>query len=122
MNVRLLDVLIFGPSQMLISHYVINNVLKYFIFLTGVLSILFNGHNYLYLNMRVLKKPILFFVNKKNGKTQIHRLFNLFVTYPVFWYIYKVTIMPKWLSGILLVNIIGGFIFNLNNFIKINAN
>jgi hypothetical protein len=121
-DIRLLDVCLLGPIQILISKYVIHPKLKLFIFLVGILNIIYNGHNYLYLDMGVLNNPlpgISLFVHKKHGKYNFHRLFNLCIMYPIFLYIYKVTVMPKWLSRFFLLQIIIGFIFNLTNFIKI---
>ena len=121
-NVRLLDVFLFGPTQILISNYVKNKILKYFIFITGVLNIIYNAHNYLYLDLGIIKKPVPFLsfcVNNSYGKTQMQRLFNIFIMYPVFMHIYSTTILPIWLSSIFLVEILAGFVYNLQNFINI---
>ena len=121
-SVRLLDVFVFGPVQLLISTYVKNKALKYFIFIIGICNIIYNGHNYLYLDLGLMKKPLSileFSINKIHGKTQVQRLFNIFIMYPVFMYIYKHTIMPKWLSSVFLIQITLGFFYNLINFINI---
>ena len=121
-NVRLLDVFVLGPLQLLISTYVKNKALKYFIFIIGICNIIYNGHNYIYLDLGLMKQPLSileFSVNKIHGKTQVQRLFNVLIMYPIFMYIYQTTIMPKWVSSAFLLQIILGFIYNLKNFINI---
>ena len=44
---RLYDVFISGPTQIGVSFYMKEPFLRCFMLLTGVLNILYNGHNYL---------------------------------------------------------------------------
>ena len=55
----------------------------------------------------------------EDGKTQIHRLYNLFIMYPIFLYIILNFKLPTHLQLIFFINIVTGFIFNLYNFIVI---
>lgn len=110
---RLVDVFLFGPLQIIVGIQVKNIVLKLFMILTGVMNILFNGHNYLYFDNRIDKVPVLKpFVNDTQGKFQAHRLYNLLVMYPIFLYVYATTPLPKWLASLFLLNIVIGFGFN----------
>lgn len=131
MNTRLYDVFISGPIYILISTYINDNnsnnnsnnnnkFLKYFMLITGVLNILYNGHNYLYFNYKYPLNPLFDkFVDRKSGKTQIHRLYNLLIMYPIFLYVYWYIKLPKLLSKIFLFMIIIGFSFNLYNFVML---
>lgn len=105
---RLYDVFISGPTQIAISFYVKEPFLKCFMLLTGVLNILYNGHNFLR-----LKKPIPLFkpyIDVKYGKTQIHRLFNLLIMYPLFKEASKY--LPPKIKLFFIFQIIIGVIFN----------
>jgi len=47
-KVRLIDVFVTGPLQIIISNYITTSpVLRYFMLMTGILNIIFNGHNFL---------------------------------------------------------------------------
>ena len=111
---RLIDVFITGPLQIYISRYTTNIVLKYFMVFTGLLNILFNGHNFL-LKKKYIKTPfaILKVFMSKNGKHQIHRIYNLIIMYPVFLYILLFYKLPYHIYIIFLINIIIGFLVNL---------
>ena len=82
-NTRLFDDFLLGPLDIVISKYIKNKYLKYFMIYTGVTNILFNGYNYLYLEKKIFKKQDNWFLNliidDEHGKTQIHRLYNLFI-------------------------------------------
>ena len=119
-QVRLVDVFLFGPVQILVGLKVKNIVLKAFLILTGLLNILYNGHNYLYFDHKI-HKFYLFnpFIDDRNGKLQIHRVYNLLVMYPVFMYVYATTELPKWLATLFLLDIIVGFSFNLYNYVSL---
>ena len=58
-ELRLIDVFFLGPLQIVVSTYIPNIFFKYFILITGILNILFNGHNFLLIN-KTIKNPILF--------------------------------------------------------------
>ena len=120
---RLIDVFLSGPLQILVSQYITNNnVLFYFMLITGILTILYNAHNFLLFNS-TLKHPIPLlkkFVHKKNGKTQLHRMYNLVIMYPIFTYVLLNISMPLQIRIFLLINIIIGFSYNLFYYKKIN--
>ncbi len=119
-NIRLLDVFITGPLQIYISTLLKNIFFKYFMLITGVLNIIFNGYVYLLESKYIKRKhPYLKHIITENGKTQIHRLYNLFIMYPIFLYILLNFKLPPYLQLVFFINIIIGFIFNLHNFILI---
>jgi len=122
-NIRLIDIFFIGPLDLLISKYVENKFLKYFMIYTGVTNILYNGFNYLYLEQNIIDKNYLgILVDKKHGKTQIHRLYNLLIMYPLMIQVYRTTKLPKLLKKYLKINIILGFLYNLYYFILILNN
>jgi hypothetical protein len=113
-ELRLIDVFFLGPLQIVVSTYIPNIFFKYFLLITGILNILFNGHNFLLIN-KTIKNPILFFkpfINKI-GKSQLHRLYNLIVMYPIFLYSLLFYKLPYYLYKLFLLNIVIGFLFNL---------
>ena len=83
-NIRLVDVFITGPLQIYVSTFLKNIYFKYFILLTGVLNITFNGYVFLLKSKYIKQKHryLKHFITE-NGKTQIHRLYNLFIMYPI---------------------------------------
>jgi len=118
-DVRLLDIFILGPSQILIGIHIIDNTfLRLFMIITGIMSIIYNGHNYLHYNYKYNKIFSMFVSNKYQGKTQIHRLYNILVMYPIFAYIYMTKSLPKYLEYILLMDIVLGILYNMINFIQ----
>lgn len=123
MNARILDVIFLGPLQILVGLYTKNILLKIFMITTGLMNIIYNGHNFLHFQYNWKISPIFHgFVDKIQGKTQIHRLYNILIMYPIFYYVYKTEELPKILSYLFLGDIIIGFIYNLYNFIYINFN
>lgn len=121
-ELRLLDVFITGPLQIIVSTYITRSpLLRYFMLITGTLNILYNGHNFLLFDSR-LKQPLPVlnkFIHLKNGKYQIHRLYNLTIMYPVFIYVLSTIVMPIELRILLLINIVIGFLYNLYYYINI---
>lgn len=115
-KVRLIDVFISGPLQIIVSSYIIRTpLLRYFMLFTGILTIIYNGHNFLLFNS-TLKQPLPIlnkFIHFKNGKYQLHRLYNLIIMYPFFIYVLLNFVMPIELRILLLLNIILGFSYNL---------
>ena len=85
-----------------------------------VLNITFNGYVFLLKSKYIKQKHryLKHFITE-NGKTQIHRLYNLFIMYPIFLYIILNFKLPTHLQLIFFINIVTGFIFNLYNFIVI---
>ena len=119
---RLMDVFITGPLQIIVSTYITRSaLLRYFMLITGTLNIIYNGHNFL-LFESILKKPLPIlnkFIHLKNGKYQLHRLYNLIIMYPVFVYVLLNIVMPFELRILLLINIVIGFLYNLYYYITI---
>ena len=119
-NIRLVDVFITGPLQIYISTLLKNIFFKYFMLITGLLNIIFNGYVYLLESKYIKKKhAYLKHIITENGKTQIHRLYNLIVMYPIFLYILLNFKLPPYLQLVFFINITIGFIFNLHNFMVI---
>jgi len=119
---RLMDVFMTGPLQIITSTYITRSaLLRYFMLITGILNIIYNGHNFL-LFESILKKPLPIlnkFIHLKNGKHQLHRLYNLIIMYPVFTYVLLTIAMPFELRIMLLINIVIGFLYNLYYYITI---
>jgi hypothetical protein len=115
-KVRLVDVFFSGPLQIIVSNYIIKTpLLRYFMLFTGILSIIYNVHNFLLFNS-TLKQPLPIlnkFIHLKNGKYQLHRLYNLIIMYPIFIYVLLNIVMPIELRILLLINIVFGFVYNL---------
>ena len=59
-NIRLIDVFITGPLQIYISTLLKNKYFKYFMLITGVLNITFNGYVFLLKNKYIKKKTCVF--------------------------------------------------------------
>ena len=117
---RLGDVFILGPLQIYVSTFITHTPLRYFMLLTGILNIIYNGHNLLLFN-KLIKKPVSVFkpfVHLKNGKHQIHRLYNILIMYPIFAYILLTVKLPDIISILFFTDIIVGFLLNLYFFIK----
>jgi hypothetical protein len=121
-KIRLIDVFITGPLQIIVSTYITrSSSLRYFMLITGILNILYNGHNFLFFES-VLKKPLPIlnkFIHLKNGKHQLHRLYNLIIMYPVFTYVLLNIAMPFELRILLLIDIVIGFFYNLYYYLTI---
>ena len=115
-KVRLIDVFISGPLQIIVSTYILRkSLLSYFMLFTGIINIIYNGHNFLLFNS-TLKQPLPIlnkFIHLKNGKYQLHRLYNLIIMYPIFIYVLLNVVMPVELRILLLLNIVVGFAYNL---------
>jgi hypothetical protein len=121
-NTRLIDVFFTGPLQILISSYMKNVFLKYYMLIVGISNIIYNGHNYLLFDEKIkspyLPLPILkSLIYPKYGKTQMHRIYNLLIMYPIFTYIVLFTKLPYILSILLTINIFIGFFYNLYYFV-----
>jgi hypothetical protein len=116
---RLLDVYITGPLQIYMGLHIQDNpTLRFFMILTGICTILYNLHNYLYINKQSLTTNYYgFLTHSLHGKRQLHRLYNILVMYPIFYIVYQR--YPTPLSILFLLNIIIGWIYNTTNFIKL---
>jgi len=115
MDVRLLDIFISGPLQIYISTF-LKGFLKWFMLVTGTSNILYNGHNYLYFHNYI--KNYITPITTIHGKTQIHRIYNLLIMYPIFLYIMLYCKLPIYVTILLFLNIISGFSYNLYNLYK----
>ena len=124
-KVRLIDVFVTGPLQIIISSYITTSpLLCYFMLMTGIINIIYNGHNFL-LFESIIKKPLPIlnkFVHIKHGKYQLHRLYNLIIMYPIFIYVLLNIVMPIELRILLFVNIVIGFLYNLFYYIYYKNN
>jgi len=121
-NYRLIDIFLSGPLQILVSMYIANtHVLRYFMLLTGIMNIIYNSHNYLLFGSTIQSPfPIIKrFVDLKNGKTQLHRLYNLFIMYPIFIIILLKYHMPFSIKFLFLINIFIGVSYNLFYYLTI---
>ena len=117
-NIRIVDVFITGPLQIYISLFLKNVFLKYFMLITGILNIAFNGYVFL-LESRFIKRKhryLKYFITE-DGKTQLHRLYNLIIMYPIFLYILLHFKIPNFVQFAFSMNIIIGFVYNLYYFI-----
>lgn len=110
MDVRLLDIFISGPLQIYISTF-LKGFLKWFMLITGISNILYNGHNYLYFHNYI--KNYITPITTIHGKTQTHRIYNLLIMYPIFLYIMLYCKLPIYVTILLFLNIISGFLYNL---------
>ena len=122
-NVRIIDIFLTGPLQINISLYIKQFLLKLFLISTGIMTIIYNFHNYLYLDIKKLSKPwpILRYFVTNNGKSQYHRLYNVFIMYPIFFYaLISNKNIPTILQILFFIEIIIGVIFNLFNYIKLS--
>ncbi len=121
MDARIVDIFLLGPVQILVGLHVKNPLLKLFMIITGIANIVYNGHNFLYFQYKRDISPMFHkIVDPIHGKTQLHRLYNVLIMYPVFLYVYLTTPLPVWLRFIFFFDITIGFIFNLANFIKLS--
>ena len=123
-NVLLVDVIFSGPLQIIVSNYIRRPLLRYFMLFTGIINIMYNGHNFLLFNS-TLKQPLPIlnkFIHLKNGKYQLHRLYNLIIMYPIFVYVLLNVVMPFELRILLLINIMIGFLYNLFYYIYYTNN
>lgn len=125
-TIRLFDVFVSGPLQIIISTYITRSslsLLRYFMLITGILNIIYNGHNFLLFDS-ILKQPLPIlnkFIHLKHGKFQLHRLYNLIIMYPIFIYVLLNIGMPFELRILLLINIVIGFLYNLFYFINYSS-
>lgn len=117
---RLFDVFFTGPLQIYTSYFIDDNLaLSIFMRMTGACTIIYNLHNYLYLNQKRLQTNYFgWFTHAIDGKQQVHRLYNILVMYPIFLYVYKK--YPTPLSPLFMLNILIGWIYNTLNYLKLN--
>jgi hypothetical protein len=120
---RLLDVFLLGPLQIyigLLAHHWFASV---FMIIVGVANIIYNLHNYLYIEKRAISRILPHTIITRNGKTQWHRLYNLVVMYPIFIYVLATEYenFPAIVCILFILDIVIGFAFNLNNYLKYSS-
>lgn len=110
---RLYDVLIEGILYIYISTIIDNIILKIFMMIFGIMTIAYNLNNLMYLDYKKIKKSYFGRLTTQQGKTQIHRLYNLTIMYPILIYVY--TQIPEEYGIIItlfMIDIVGGLIYN----------
>ena len=121
-NSRLFDVFLTGPMRIYLSQFVKNKTLKLYLLLEGIFVILFNTHNYLHFDKKNSPFSIDFLIKYNHpikGKPQLHRLYNLFVMYPIHIYIMATSNFTKiQLFLFLFVITVPGFTYNLYNYLN----
>ena len=121
-DVRLIDIFLTGPFRIYLSYYVENSFSSYLLFYSGIGILLFNLFTYLYINLNItfLETPFKFineYSDKNKGKPQLHRLYNLFVMYPIEIFILLTSNLSFLQKMLYLLLIVSGFIYNLKNYI-----
>ena len=117
---RILDVFLLGPLKLYLINFVKDINLKIILFIIGILTIIFNAHNFFIYDFKYLKQPWAIFepfIKKKTGKTQYVRLLNLLIMYPILIYINLNFELPDTVKLLLNLNNLLGFLYNLMNFI-----
>ena len=114
---RLSDVVLTGPIQLMVASRVQPGCLQLFMIITGIMTIVYNG--YVYLSMKGKVPTIPRIIDKIEGKTQIHRLFNVFVMYPIFMHVFLTTKLPLHIKVAFMFEIIFGTLFNLKNYLAV---
>jgi hypothetical protein len=121
-DVRLIDIFLTGPFRIYLSYYVKNKYSSFYLFYGGLYVLLFNLFTYLYINLNFtcLETPFKFineYSDKVKGKPQLHRLFNLFIMYPIEIFILLISNLSFLQKLLYLLLIVSGFIYNLKNYI-----
>lgn len=121
-DVRLIDIFFTGPFRIYLSYYVENKFSSYYLFYGGLIVLLFNLFTYLYINLNLtgLKTPFKFineYSDKIKGKSQLHRLYNLILMYPIEIFILLTSNISFLQKLLYLILIVSGFIYNLKNYI-----
>jgi hypothetical protein len=121
-DVRLIDIFLTGPFRIYLSYYVENKFSSYYLFYGGLCVLLFNLFTYLYINLNLtcLETPFKFineYSDKNKGKPQLHRLYNLFVMYPIEIFILSTSNLSVLQKMLYLLLIVSGFIYNFKNYL-----
>jgi hypothetical protein len=116
MNIRVYDVLISGPLWLYLGSLVDEPWLQLFVYVVGGGTIFYNAHN-----LCCLETPQIPMVHQKHGKTQVHRLYNVLIMYPLLWYANERTRNKKlkWVTFMYSILIIVGLVYNTTNWIKL---
>jgi hypothetical protein len=116
--VRIIDVIFTGPLQIFVGYKIKsqNSFLSLFMIITGIFTILYNLHNFCYINMLCISRNYFgIFTHPIHGKQQWHRLYNIFVMYPLFFIVYLNYPIETPFMELLLLNILIGFGYNAYN-------
>ena len=128
MCLRLFDVFLIGPITIKFSEYIKNPCLKLFVWVSGVLTILYNFVNFLRFTFGVEPSYLpeswtKLFYDPKHGKTQLGRKINLWCMYPLFAIALLNTqhfpSKEKWIRDMFVFFLVGGYLYNLKNYLKI---
>ena len=112
-DVRLIDIFFTGPFRIYLSYYVKNKYSSYILFYGGLCVLLFNLFTYLETPFKFINE----YSDKNKGKPQLHRLFNLFIMYPIEIFILLTSNLSSLQKMLYLLLIVSGFIYNLKNYI-----
>jgi len=122
-NIRIYDIFFSGPVYIYISTKLQNRVAKYIFLIIGISTLLYNLINLLIIDLKVIKynDSYSYLIHKVNGKTNLHRLYNIIIMYPImYWLIQELRNTEPQLYILCIMMIIIGFIYNLYYYIKIN--
>lgn len=131
---RILDVLLLGPLKIILGSYTKNKILKYLLIVIGLWTMIYNWANRSILHFNISPVWLAYvpgwirdlFFHPIHGKTQLVRIINLLVMYPILIMAYK-SIQenkdnPEWinhLNSIFALTIMGGIVFNGFNYMKL---
>jgi len=132
--IRLLDIFVIGPATILFAYNIrhLPWLLCALVVSIGMLTIVYNYINFNRLYRGTDPRPYTvlptwvqnLFWHPVNGKTQLLRLINLFVMYPILFYAWYYSIEEGLYSnvvGLFMISfgVLIGFIYNLYYFVKI---
>lgn len=110
---RLYDVFFSGILFIYISTIIENILLKIFMMITGIMTIAYNLNNLMYLDYKKINKSYFGRLTTQQGKTQIHRLYNIIIMYPIFVYVYmQIPEEYSIIRTLFMIDIVGGIIYN----------
>jgi len=118
MYARLYDVCFEGFLQIYIGTLMRDEYLRWFMIIVGTMNIIYNLNNLMYLDLGVINRSYFGVLTTKNGKTQMHRLYNILIMYPIFAYVY--TQIPKenaTIKALFALDIMVGIIYNAYYFL-----
>jgi hypothetical protein len=113
--IRLFDIFFIGPFLIHCQKYIKNKHFNYILIILGILTIIYNLVNILYINFKLIDIPncLKYIIDIKLGKTQLLRLINIIIMYPLLAYIYKTNNFPTTTSIIFIIINSIGVLYNL---------
>jgi len=117
---RVYDVLLLGPLYIYFSTFIENFELRIFVLLVGIFTVLYNLQNLLIFDFGIIDSKNGILPISEHGKTQIHRLYNILIMYPILFYANYITTKPQWLTVIIFIMNLTGLIYNSYHYIKLN--